>query len=367
LKTPPGWSSQIQTALAGQPSSNGGAARRPSDKDVKNSEVAKNNSGNGEQKNNPVQTRAQSEIDALLYAAAHYDELRKYITQPTIGSGFAGAQIGLTGFDFTGSLPGIVPYDTDTKGPIHSQVLFGPNGTPIGIAMALTTPDCANCELFSYDSTSGQVIVSHGDVSVPLNVTSASIREANATDRQQLGLTCACDFARWGFWSVEAGGSLGQQAIDLDIENATWITGNLTTEEQLNTNLEIETTDWQTTFATYSGDMVGTVQGTNAVASGSFDMDWNFGERSGTMDGSFDGRTFETEIGSGVGPGTSFHDTGNVGEVDAAIEGSFVNNGNQVLGGVIGGFVLQGDVSWSASGIFMGARGDNGSYDYSPP
>lgn len=348
MKTPPGWGSQIQAALAGRPGTKGGAPRGPTEDEVGESEFAENN-----QPDDPPGL-TDKELDQLLEAAAKYDELRPYLGKPTIAQGFAGGMLAGSGFGVEGSLPSIPAYDPETDEAIKAEVAFAPNGDPIGIAMALSTPSCQNCSLFLYDSTTGDIAISNGETSLELNVTSASIREANDTDRQNLGLDCACDFVRWGFWSVEAEGTYEGNDISIDVSNGTWVTGDVTTPEELET--VVGTADWETTYATYSGDMVGTVTGGD-VASGSFDMDWNFGYGQGSITGEFDGHGFSSGLESVEGSsGGGFYG----GDEGSAFEGAFVNNGDELAGGVAGGFALDDGYGWSASGIFMGVRGENG-------
>jgi hypothetical protein len=355
LKTPPNWGSQIQAALAGAAGTKGGAPKGPTDGDVKNSQVANNNSGKGPNKDG----LSKEELDALFYAAAHYDELRPFLNQPTIMKGFSSAMPHAESGGEGGSIPLVGAYDSETGLAINAEVAFGPNGDPIGIAMVLTSPACLNCQGFVYDSTTGQLDVRFGNDVLPLIVESASIREADATDREDLELTCDCGFIRWGYWNVSASGQLGNDSVSLEVDKGTWVTGDLTTSAQLN-DLIVPTADWDTTHATYSGDMVGKLDGEGGVidATGSFDMDWNFGHRAGSIEGEFAGEYFSTGLisdGEG-GPATNFNSDGNT--YNTVFEGAFVNNGTEAAGGVIGNFAME-QSGGLASGIFMGSRGSN--------
>jgi len=358
LKTPPGWGSQIQAALAGKAGTNGGAGKGPSDGDVKNSEVANNNSGKGPHK----EGLSKEELDALLYAAAHYDELRPFLGQPKVQKGFSSA-MPYGEIDGEGGVnPLMIGHDPESGAVLNAEVAFAPNGDPIGIAMVLVSPACRSCQAFYYDSTTGEVSVQFGEDVTELAVQEASIREADQTDHDELELNCDCDFIRWGYWNVTASGEFEGNPVLLDVHNGTWVVGDLTTQDQIN-DLVVPTADWDSTYATYSGDMVGQLAGEGGVidATGTFDMNWNFGYREGSIDGQFAGESFYTGLisdGEG-GPPTNFYDDGN--SYNTAFEGAFVNNGNEAAGGVIGSFAIE-QSGGLASGIFMGARGENGNY-----
>lgn len=365
MKTPPGWGSQIQAALAGKPGTKGGAPKGPTDDEVGNSEFAENN-----QPNDPPGL-SESELKALLEAAATYDEIRPYLGQPTIHSGFAAGQLGAAGFGEAGALPGFVPYDEDSDAPIYAEVAFAPNGDPIAIAMVLTTLDCDNCQLFVYDSSAGEVTVTPpivGQPPITIDVTSASIREATEQDRQNLEIECACDFIRWGFWSLEAEGTVDEEPVAISVDNANWVTGDLTTAGQLedlalSTNVE----------ASYSGDAIGRVtnpygqDGPSYTATGDLSMSWNFADR----DGVIHIEHFDSEnLGDGGGihlmgdldapeQGNGFFGRltdGPFGDTVGAAQGAFVNDGPDAAQGVIGNFGFTLGPEYSASGIFFGQQ-----------
>lgn len=410
LKTPPGWGSQIQAALAGKAGTNGGAPKGPSDGDVKNSEVAGNNSGNGVDKNTGGDGLTKAERDALLYAAAHYDDIRNFVNNNQAPQGFVGGVVSVTNIqwpegyweDYCGgdseclaseyqsvSKPWLNTDDPETDDVAHSTVAFDKNGVPVSVVVPLAVdyPDCASeeggCLNVRYEGTNGEgqiiLTVNGATQSYPMNsayLEDYSTRLESSDLPGQLDCDCA-DLVRWGFWGFSASnvGYTNGEGSSADIGlDSLWITGDLTTRAQLQ-NLAAQSEE--NINAYYSGDAVGIV--TNAgvegsyVATGDLTLGWNFGWRNGsaTISGfdqeNFDGgRTFEYYIYS-VDDMTNF--TGDLvtgddvpGYMDGTMQGAFVNDGSNYAAGVMGNWGVE-EYDWDNStqipdyavgGVFMG-------------
>ena len=103
-----------------------------------------------------------------------------------------------------------------------------------------------------------------------------------------------------------------------------------------------------------AGDAIGNVNnnGEQYVETGDMDMSWNFAKRSGVLTISdFDDKTFS---GTMLAPGKVQFGGALVGSgVAGAATGSFVANGENPAGGVMGNFAVSGR-NYQASGIFGG-------------
>jgi len=113
--------------------------------------------------------------------------------------------------------------------------------------------------------------------------------------------------------------------------------------------------------ATYSGGMVGNVNNRGAayIASGSYQMDWNFGRRTGNLNASFDGTNYRGGAAAIPGSGgTNFAGgfTGGRGRV-GTLNGSFFTSPTDVAKYQAGAFSIgNNSSSYKASGIFAGQR-----------
>ncbi|MGN6486370.1 MAG: FecR family protein [Devosia sp.] len=390
LKTPPGWGSQIQAALAGQPGTTGGAAKGPGDDDAK--KIAGNNSGNGVDKNTPGKDGlTKEERDALLYAAAHYDELRNFILNNQHPYGLVGGVLSVSGANF--GLPLQNAFDVDGEdgdgdpNPIFAQFAFNGDNQPVAVkaTMGFLGDTCwwlGGCLVYEGGGNGGTLtfVPNEGSAPPPLPVDGYLFnhddpREDNPmhsvpdpegapelTLADQLDCQSCDDFIRWGFWGfsaedVQVGSVTGDIAYD-----AMWVNGDLTTAAQLD-GLEAGAT----AIATYTGDAVGNVNnnGSTYVATGDMNMTWDFGNRQGTLNiNNFDAEHLNDSYGVNVGGqvisfagqtgfGGIVYGDGNWG----IAQGAFVNNGSDTAAGVIGNFGFGNGYDYTASGVFMGERG----------
>ena len=385
LKTPPGWGSQIQAALAGQPGTTGGAAKGPGDGDAK--KIAGNNSGNGVDKNTPGKDGlTKEERDALLYAAAHYDELRNFILNNQHPYGFVGGvltsdeeyeEYGLplqNAFELNGE---------DGPNPVFTKFGFDADNNPVAVSatLAMFGAPCSvalgGCLVYEGGTDGGELgfaeevgydptqtvhadgyLLNHDDAEVVTKV-GAYVPDLIA------GLQCASceDFIRWGFWGFQTGElQIGESEGPLRFDS-TWVNGDLTTRAQLGA-LAVS---GDTAEATYNGDAVGTVHNgaDTYVATGDMQLDWSFADRAGTIaitnfdanDSDLDGKNL---IGGMISLPSDPKQTGFggwlFGDGIGIAQGAFVNKGSQAAAGVIGNFGFSAGYDYTASGVFMGAQ-----------
>lgn len=387
LKTPPGWGSQIQAALAGAAGTTGGAAKGPSDGDVKNSEIASSNSGKAPATNGEPPL-SKEELAALLQAAAQYDELRRFLLNNQNPYGLTGGVLFIesegdvvlpfqNAFDFDG---------VDGEGapnPIFTQFAFNADNQPIAVrsTMGYLGDTCSYMDgCLTYEGGNGSGVLTYTPNGYPeqavsidvdgylLNHDDADVAEvvpgADVPAMLAAELDCvSCDdFIRWGFWGfskddVQIAGYDGNMTFD-----STWVNGALTTATQLD-GLEAG----NTATATYRGDAVGTVNKAGQVytATGDLKMTWDFADRSGTLGiMNFDRDNLNNGAGTSLGGYiTSFDDQTGFGGViysyssSGIAQGAFVNNGDDVAAGVIGNFGFNRPIDdYTASGVFMGDK-----------
>jgi len=386
MKTPPGFGSQIQLALAGKPGTSGGAVKGPTNEQVNRSEVA----GNNRAGSNPG--LSQRELQALLQAAAEYDQLRDFILNNQNIQGFAGGV-------FTGDegqhMPATNDYEAeyDDSGlfsytPDFADFAFNANGEPVSIKAGFLTSnyycdsDCDTVLIYEAGPSGGKI--SWGLVGEPLTSIATTddylfnhdaVRQDNPLNRvssetelpisAELNCSDCAAFVKWGFWGFTAEDvQIGDSTQNIE-HMGTWITGDMTTAAQLQGLAQQSESN---IMATYSGDAVGVVanyevQGTY-VATGDLDMEWNFGAREGVVNISgFDvehlgGEGLEAEyfVSSPADGGTGF--LGHPGDVGywGTAQGAFVNNGSDVAGGVMGTWTYENS-GYLVDGIFMGVRG----------
>ena len=183
MKTPPGWGSQIQAALAGKPGTKGGAPKGPTEDEVGKSEFAENNQPDEDQ------GLTESELKALLEAAAHYDELRNFILNNQSPQGFVGGTlsevyeiyeghkdygqgVGLsTGFEYE---PGEFPYLASYT-PALAKFGFDADGNPraieatfLGNAGDCEGEDCTVSIVYKGDGTTGEVLLTIPGLGEPI-------------------------------------------------------------------------------------------------------------------------------------------------------------------------------------------------------
>ncbi len=388
LKTPPGWGSQIQAALAGAAGTTGGAGRGPSDGDVKESEVAGKNSGKGAGSGD--QPLSKEELAALLAAAAQYDELRRFLLNNQNPYGLTGGVLSVYSegtyaealqnafnFDFDGEVWG-------TPNPIFTQFGFNADNLPVAIkaTLAIYGAPCqflGGCLVYEGGRDGGTLtfvpegegagdpefidvdgyLLNHDETAVADLVPGTQIMGVDVPTMlaEELDCVSCSEFIRWGFWGFsKEDADIGGNEGNLDFDS-TWVNGALTTAEQL----DVKAGDYAT--ATYRGDAVGTVnnEGNVYTATGDLYMGWDFAARSGDIAiTDFDvEHTGGLDVGGQVisfpgqtGFGGIIQDEGD--DFWGIAQGAFVNNGTSPAAGVIGNFGFGNGTDYTAGGVFMG-------------
>ncbi len=175
-----------------------------------------------------------------------------------------------------------------------------------------------------------------------------------------------CDFAQWGWWTVDAQGHAdfgeGDEPVHTIVKRGTWVAGDIV-EELDYIDVEITTIG----LAHYSGYAVGTV--VNSIgpttiqygAGGRLDLTWDFSNTTGTIAiSNFDGHDFGGVLYATDNGEVTTGFQGNVYGMglSGTAEGSFVyadvgENTHVAGGGVIGDFAVAGE-NYAANGIFVG-------------
>ena len=377
-KTPPEWSSQIQQALAGKPGTSGGAGSQPTDETVADSGVPDANSESSLPGLDGPPLTAE-EIEQLLLAVATYDELRDSIEEPEEprGTTYPGASAGILhvrNLDASGNPEGPDRWEasvtTGTSFETASLALIeiDDSGTPIAGFIDITGVDlmsCADCRV-RFAIENGEVRYNPDDL--PPGATVSALT-ANLLRNDQVTLPagvdyCECAFLDWGFWNLHAEiDEADSTSTIFNVTNGTWVVGTFSTAAEL--EIIADQQEMAGTYATYAGHAIGSATngGSSYLAAGQMEMNWRFADREGELGiFDFDGRDFHATITGTEGTPFFAGPLYDVAYGTGAVRGAFVNDGSTPAAGVGGDFVMQ-DGSWSAAGIFAGARGDDGFID----
>ncbi len=349
-KTPAQWRSQIFQNLAGS-GGNGGSPNRPTNEQVAASNVPGANSGNLPQTTRTVPTPRPPVVT---------------VTQPTTPRTFNGPYQGFAAgmADVTRKVGWLtLKYHTPVRNtrPENVSTSFNTDGVPfqgqvdvksivtdVEIEVGNDGAPSAYLDNDRYGATGG--------LKTTFMVSGRSITPF-IDGLQDFDLCDNCDFLQWGWWGTEQPGN----RLSVYVDDGTWVTGKITSD--------YNDTHTAGTTATYSGNAVGTLRtdGQNYIATGTMQMGWDFGTRSGSLaindfgsnigGDEFDAKNFSYAI-SDPGSSGGFRQTGivsaNNGSVGTA-SGAFVSAGTDPVGGVIGNFDRTG-FGWTASGVFGGTQ-----------
>ena len=160
--------------------------------------------------------------------------------------------------------------------------------------------------------------------------------------------SCACEFLTWGWW--------GSKVPDPRHPTTTYtavgpyVAGTPTTAVQMP----------QTGSATYSGLMSGMVNNNGNVyaAGGNYQNAWNFANRSGVFNGSFDGRSYSGNTQAVAGSnGQTFNGTFSGGGQVGGLNGAFFASPTDAAKYQAGTFSIgNNSAPYKASGVFAGQR-----------
>jgi hypothetical protein len=173
---------------------------------------------------------------------------------------------------------------------------------------------------------------------------------------------CTCEFLTWGLWlgQVSYGPNSPYNPNGTDSILATYVAGKLTSAADLSA------LNMMNANATYTGNLVGTVQNgaSTYAAAGSYTNNWSFGSQTGKAFVNFDGATFGSNITAntalnGAGPRFSTptplpSTAGPVGR-NLTLNGAFVNAPGVPAKGQIGSFAING-TGYKAGGSFAGQK-----------
>lgn len=166
---------------------------------------------------------------------------------------------------------------------------------------------------------------------------------------------CACDYTRWGFWSLQGYRNDPANSNDYYEQSnlSLWVAGAPTTAGSIP----------QRGTATYTGHTIAEINnsGNNYMAAGTFMNTVNFGARTGNvsitgLDGANYGGTVNLTPNSTVFAGSL---TGNVGARSAALNGSFFQGGptnTTPAYGEMGGSINITGTNYLGSGIFAARK-----------
>jgi len=373
IKTPPGSANFIQQALAGRPGATGGSSQQPSDDDVKNSEVANDNSGSTPPNQQDIPPPDLTAIDLATPKPNDNHQAAEDVTGkvPTTLSGkyygYSSAYVtrtGGTGPAIAGFYRNILPDTEVTFDPTNRtfggyiKVDDGTGSTPPAGVLQVAFGHPGGDSYYYNDL----VFVGTGPASaISLDGVQAAAGSSGSTAAVSVGLgsaDCECSFIQLGYW---AAGVTDPTLGDLTAIG-TFVTADISSAA-----------DYQVASgiygdAEYDGIAIGYVtrsSGTEA-AMGDLHMSYDFSYRSGSINITNFGED-GLEFGGGVWGGTEGYDdptfysseSGTVEQPAFAADGTFVNNGSSVAAGVIGNFAASHTASnpqesWSAGGVFAG-------------
>lgn len=255
------------------------------------------------------------------------------------------------------------PANNQATGSVILRGYNGPGATPLQLTLQLggsagsTGPTSAfidnnNYAMVSASSSSGrQSTVRDGENVYSLNANSLLASANSAAIALPNGGSCTCEYLSWGWWSTTATLQSGPaQGTSGQVNLGTYVTGTLANAVQMP----------QTGTASYTGFMVGNVNnaGASYIGSGSYQMNWNFGARTGTSNMTFDGMSYggtaSTITGSG---GVQFNGSMAGGGRNGTYSGSFFSAPGDAAKYQAGTFSIgANNTPYKASGIFAGQR-----------
>ncbi|MGE0660659.1 MAG: hypothetical protein AB7O63_14255 [Reyranellaceae bacterium] len=161
---------------------------------------------------------------------------------------------------------------------------------------------------------------------------------------------CTCQYLSWGYWQGDLRYDAGPRTGERDrVHLGTWVAGELPDVADLPL----------TGTATYSGHMIGNVENNfnKYVAAGSFTNQWDFSDREGNFNATFDGANYQgTMTGSpaNVNFSGSIGDTNDLGRA-GDVHGSFFRSPTDAAAYQAGSFRIGGP-NYKATGTFAGQR-----------
>ena len=161
---------------------------------------------------------------------------------------------------------------------------------------------------------------------------------------------CTCQYLSWGYWQGDIRYDVGPRTGERDrVHLGTWVAGELPDVADLPL----------TGTATYSGHMIGNVENNfnKYVAAGSFTNQWDFSDREGNFNASFDGANYQ---GTMTGSPANVNFSGPIGDTNdlsrtGNVNGSFFRSPSDAAAYQAGSFNIGGP-NYKATGTFAGQR-----------
>jgi len=156
---------------------------------------------------------------------------------------------------------------------------------------------------------------------------------------------CTCEFLSWGWWASNIPDPRHPGHSNDVLGN--YVAGKVTTAVQMPT----------TGSATYNGFMGGLVRdhGDVRLGAGSYQMNWNFQNRNGMFNGSFDNRPYSGNASANATTPQNFNGTFYGGNRSGQLNGSFFASPTDAAAYQGGNFAIRGP-HYQATGIFAGQR-----------
>lgn len=161
---------------------------------------------------------------------------------------------------------------------------------------------------------------------------------------------CTCQYLSWGYWQGDLRYDAGPRAGERErVHLGTWVAGELPDVADLPL----------TGTATYSGHMIGNVESNfnKYVAAGSFTHQWDFSDREGNFNATFDGADYQ---GFTAGSPANVNFSGSIGDTNdlgraGDVHGSFFRSPTDAAAYQAGSFRIGGP-NYKATGTFAGQR-----------
>ncbi len=244
--------------------------------------------------------------------------------------------------------PGTVSITTDAaNNQATGTIVVGLNGSHHHQASATLQLGGAGSSTFTNDKNYTMTSNPSRPSTVQIGGTPHPVDATNVLASTSNSSSCTCEFLTFGAWvsGVADPRNNGYAAI------GTYVAGTPTTAVQLP----------QMGSATYSGFMAGFASNNGHVTApppGTYQNVWNFQNRTGIFNGSFDGRNYSgtTQATPGSG-GTSFTGSFNGGYRSGSLNGAFFASPSDAAAYQAGTFSIGNNrSSYQATGVFAGQR-----------
>ncbi len=241
------------------------------------------------------------------------------------------------------SQPGSISITTDTaNNQAKGTLVVGANGSQQFGTATLQLSGTGNTTFIAMaNDPSRPSTLQIGGSTFQFNANTALVSLSNPS-------ACTCEFLNWGVWASSALDPRNNGTIYTAV--GTYVAGTPTVQLPM------------TGSASYNGVMAGFAQGGgNAApyfASGSYQNVWNFQNRAGAFNGSFDGRSYSgmTQATGGAGS-TTFAGNFSGGSRSGSLNGGFFASPSDAAKYQAGSFSIGNNGSgYQASGIFAGQR-----------